>query len=96
MASKQLLSTFSIMIQSFSILTLLLLSTTIFGQTTPPAQWHHLDPAADKTIGLSTDPMPTGLSHYRRQESDGTVTTQLTTDAQLIDVRFEISLGYGF
>ncbi len=24
-------------------------------QTTPPAQWHHLDPAADKTIGISTD-----------------------------------------
>ena len=34
---------------------LLFISGSLLAQTTPPAQWHHLDPATDKAIGISTD-----------------------------------------
>ncbi len=31
------------------------LTVTVYAQPTPPPQWHHLDPATDKAIGISTE-----------------------------------------
>lgn len=31
------------------------LALTVQAQTAPPPQWYHLDPTADKTIGISTE-----------------------------------------
>lgn len=40
--------------------------------------------------------MPAALSRYRRQESDGTLTTRLTNDYLMMDWRAGLSLGYAF
>jgi len=37
------------------LFSLLVCAVAVHAQPAPPAQWHHLDPVADKTIGISTE-----------------------------------------